>query len=147
MIQNAPDPDIGKVKFELKFKKSKDIDRPFVVDVFYDMIRQIPTMMKFVRFEENANSVRYNICQHKSVQNKHMRFFIKYVPKGIKPFSLKITICSNCGVPIAYQLIVYPGDLNKYPKKKDIQKKLSNIKELKKELPKAVYSRELKIGV
>ena len=128
--------------FELKFNESKGITKPFIVNILYDKNLDRPFGMYFVRFEREMDLGKALTCSHNCVQNICIRFFIKYLPDGIKPFSLKLTICPDCGAPIAYQFIVYPDDLKKYPKMKDIHK----IKNLD-ELPKAKLSPEYRIGV
>jgi len=135
-------PQNQKAMFELKFNESRGIARPFITNVLYDKTLDIPSAMKFLRFEREADLGKALICQHTCAQNMKVRFFIKYVPKGIKPFSLRLTICPDCGAPVAYQFIVYPGDLNKYPKMRDVRKF-----ENPDELPRAKMSPEYKIGV
>lgn len=131
----------GKGTFELKFNASRGIQKPFIVNVVYDKEFDRPIGMSFVRFENDADLGKAIVCKHNCVQNIQVRFFIKYVPDGVKPFSLKLTLCPDCHAPIVYQFFVYPGDLSKYPKVRDIHK----IKP--EELPEAKRSPEFKIGV
>ena len=108
----------------------------------------MPMGMEFMRFEDAKNIGRAKLCLHNCVQNYQIRYFIKYVPDGVKPFSLKLTVCPDCGAPIAYRFIVYPGDLRMYPKMKDIDKfkdKIITGSEAKP--PKAQMSPEYRIGV
>jgi hypothetical protein len=136
-------PEIGKVKFELKFNKSTGIEKSFTVNIFYDKIRETPCAMRFIKFEDINNLRKAQLCHHNCVQNRQVRFFIKYVPEGIKPFSLKLVVCPECHAPMTYQFIVYPGDLKSYPKMKDFKR----LKAENKQFPKSVQSSEFKIGV
>ena len=128
--------------FELKFNESRGIAKAFTVNVLYDKIMARPFGMHFVRFENDQHLGKALICKHNCAQNIRVRFFIKYVPDEVKPFSLKLTICPDCGAPMAYQFFVYPGDLNKYPKMRDIHKYKNPD-----ELPRAKVSPEYRIGV
>jgi hypothetical protein len=137
-----------KISFEIKFNVSRGIERAFFVNVIYDQNKEAPIGMDFVKFEDEEYMNKASICLHSCVQNKQIRYFIKYVPEGIKPFSLKITICNDCGAPIAYKFIVYSGDLKMYPKMKDIKKiKKQMLEGQDVNIPKAFESQECRIGV
>ena len=149
-FKNKVNPALGKRHFEIKFNESKGIEQPFTVRVLYDSLMDQPIKMAFVKFEKEKDFRKANLCLHNCVQNRQVRYFIKYVPEGIKPFSLKITVCPDCGFPLIYQFIVYPGDLKMYPKIKDINKfkskgRIQTGQEQKP--PKAFISPEYKIGV
>jgi len=140
--------EMGDSEFELKFKEGKGIDQPFLTRVFYNLIKEMPIKMEFVRFEREKDFRKAKLCLHNCVQNRTIRYFIKYLPKEFKPFTLKITVCPECGTPIAYRFIVYPGDLKNYPKMKDINKyKNRIITDEEKQLPRAIETPEYRIGV
>lgn len=142
--------EMGDMEFELKFNESKYLEHPFMCRVFYSQIKQMPTKMEFVRFERAKDFSNAKLCLHNCVQNKTIRYFIKYVPKEVKPFTVKITVCPDCGVPIAYRFIVYPGKLENYPKMKDVDKYLEKGKIItgqKPKPPKAIETPEYRIGV
>jgi len=142
--------ELGDSEFELKFKEGKGIDQPFLTRVFYNQIKNMPTKMDFIRFERDADFRKAKLCMHNCVQNRTIRYFIKYLPKEFKPFSLKITVCPECGFPLAYRFIVYPGDLKTYPKMKDIDQYKTKGKIItgeEKVPPTAIETPEYRIGV
>jgi len=139
---------LGATEFELKFNEAKYLEQPFLTRVFYNQIKQMPTKMDFVRFEKEKDFSRAKLCLHNCAQNRTIRYFIKYLPEGFKPFTVKITLCPDCGIPIAYRFIVYPGDLKMYPKMKDIKKyKNKIITKDEQQLPRAIETPEYRIGV
>jgi len=139
---------LGKYCFDMKFNESRGIDHPFTVRILYDKIKEMPIKMEFIKFEIRKDFKRSRLCLHNCVQNRQVRFFIKYVPESVKPFSLKLTICPDCGIPIAYQFIVYPGDINMYPKVKDMRKfKENGLIKIDRDILKAIECPEYRIGV
>lgn len=149
-IKEKMNSNVGKGHFELNFNETEYLKQPFTVRVLYDSLKDIPVKMAFIKFEKKKDHRKARLCLHSCVQNKQIRYFIKYVPEGVKPFSLKITVCPNCGTPLAYRFIVYPGDLKMYPKIKDMNKykskgKIQTGQEGK--APKALVCPEYRIGV
>lgn len=142
--------DMGDMEFELKFNESRYLERPFMCRVFYNQLSNMPSKMEFVRFEKDKDFQKAKLCLHNCVDNKQVRYFIKYVPKEVKPFTVKITLCPDCGFPLAYRFIVYPGDLKNYPKMKDIDQYRTKGKIVtgqEKKPPKAIETPEYRIGV
>jgi len=142
--------ELGDIEFELKFNESKYLEQPFLTKVFYNRIKEMPTKMDFASFEKPKDFSKAKLCLHNCVQNKQIRYFIKYVPEEIKPFTVKITLCPDCGFPLAYRFIVYPGDLKNYPKMKDIEKFKSKGKIItgqEQKPPRAIQTPEYRIGV
>lgn len=139
----------GLGKFVMKFNYQRGIEHPFFVEIMYDQNKDIPLSMKFLEFE--LKSVLHNAlnCKHACVQNRWVRFFIKNVPPKVKPFSLKLEVCPDCGAPMSYRFITYPGDLRKYPKVRDLPKYKNRIitPDNQHDIPKAIQGEYKKIGV
>lgn len=132
----------GKIKFELKFNASRGIGRPFSVWIYYDQVQEVPYRMVFKDFENPTQLHKALGCKHNCVQPVKIRYYIKNVPPGIQPFSLRLWVCPDCGAPMTYQYIVYPGGVDKYPKMRDLGKFKDS-----KPLPRALERQEQKIEV
>ena len=132
-----------RVKYEMLIN---GVDKPFALNIRYCMDCEIPLVIDWVAFK-NARIKKHITCKHGVEQYKQYRFFIKHNPDGIKPFTLKISICPECHLPVDYKFVIYPGDLKKYPKVGDLLKKktLKAKRALLNKLPRAVEGERLKV--
>jgi len=127
--------------FELKFHAAP---KPWLGRIFYCMDHEEPFSLEFIQFLDESKKKE---CPHLVDQTENCRHFLKYVPEEVKPFSLKLRYCPECHLPIEYQFIVYLGDVESYPKMKDLKKYVKKgIFGKKKDLPKAKVGKMKKIG-
>ena len=113
--------DVGKEKgkFRLRLSFEKWLT-PLHLWVWYDLVKQRPHKLTFDRFQDESLLEKALECPHKDARISTTRFFIKEVPQGATPFSLKLGVCGNCGAPVSSQFIVYPKGVENYPKVKDM---------------------------
>ena len=110
-------PDIK--KFELHI--NTEVPFPLTTMVYYDFNKNEPVNIKFVKFQDKEMSEADWKCNNKRHYNgkfalNRIRYFNDRLPPGVKPFSMYIYPCTNCGLIYKAQFITYKKDIEEYAK-------------------------------
>ena len=94
------------------------VKQEFFIAIKYCHNHEVPYAADFLKFFEGEPDK----CNHLFVSFNKTRFYVKQLPKEYKPFSMNITCCPVCHIPIEVQFITYKGGISRYPKVKDMGK-------------------------
>lgn len=120
-------------EFLINFIRKVKKPSPFRIDIWFCEDHDQPFSMDFLGFEDEKKK-DHESCNHFVAQHIDHMFFMKNIPKGLKPFSMTISICPKCSSPTAFSYEIYPGDFSKWPRHKDLHKYGKG----KKKLPKSI---------
>ena len=125
------------VKHLKEFEYNFDIFKhPFLVFIYYDEENNKAVDMKFIRFLNRDTTEEHLECQDSGhgkgawIVNR-TRFYCDQIPKGLRPFSLYLSVCMKCGLPHIAEFLNYIADPTRLAKVKDAGRILSSEKETK----------------
>lgn len=111
------EPDIK--KFELHI--NTHVPFPLTTMVYYDFDKNEPVNIKFVKFQDKEMSEADWKCANSKHQNgkfalNRIRYYLDKLPDGVKPFSIYLYPCTNCGLIYKVQFITYKKPIGEYAK-------------------------------